>query len=96
MIEVFQRGVFVSGQPLLLTVHRCGHSFKFIGVDLRRCASYVGYCYGPQTLEVLEATQPKHPTKAMVLADAVGARKARALWDKAVSREKKKKKKEGG
>lgn len=36
----FQRGVSVSGTPLLLTVKRCGLSFKFEGVDLARCTTY--------------------------------------------------------
>ena len=67
---VFERGLTVSGVPLLVTVKRSGYSYKFLGVDLRKCATYVGYCFGPQTLAVIDHTQPKPPTDAEVVANA--------------------------
>jgi hypothetical protein len=33
--QVFERGMNVSGTPLIVTVRRCGLSFRFTGVDLR-------------------------------------------------------------
>jgi hypothetical protein len=37
---VYERGMFVSGVPLLVTVKQCGYSYKFIGVDVKKCATY--------------------------------------------------------
>ena len=45
---MYHRGMIIGGLSLMLTVKRCGLSFKFIGHDLARCSVYVGYVYGPQ------------------------------------------------
>ena len=44
--EVYQRGMTISGVPLILTVKKCGLSFKFIGHDLKESVTYCGYVYG--------------------------------------------------
>ena len=44
--EIYQRGMAVSGIPLIVTVKKCGLSFKFIGHDLQQCTTYYGYVYG--------------------------------------------------
>jgi len=60
---MYQRGTSVSGTPLLLTVKRCGLSFKFEGVDLARCATYFGSARHPPSPSRPSAF-PTHPTRA--------------------------------
>jgi len=66
---MLDRGVTVSGVPLILQVRRCGLSFKFEGHDLEKCIVYVGYVYSAQTLELLTAFNPRPPTLEEIEAD---------------------------
>lgn len=58
VLIVYQQGTVISGVPLMLTVLRCGHSFKFIGHDQAACSSYQGFCYEP---EARKTDQPAVP-----------------------------------
>ena len=42
---MYQQGTVVSGVPLMLSVLRCGFSFKFVGRDQEACWAHRGYCY---------------------------------------------------
>ncbi|CAM9980812.1 unnamed protein product [Pylaiella littoralis] len=45
VLTVYHRGTVVSGVPLMLSVLRCGHSYKFVGRDQEACWAHHGYCY---------------------------------------------------
>ncbi|CAM9715876.1 unnamed protein product, partial [Laminaria digitata] len=45
VLTVYQQGTVVSGVPLMLSVLRCGFSFKFVGRDQEACWAHRGYCY---------------------------------------------------
>lgn len=81
---VYERGMYVSGTPLLVTVKQCRYSYKFIGVDVKKCATYVGYVYGPETLRIIEETQPQPPTEEEVKADPELEKIDKTGWSKAI------------
>jgi len=84
VVQMYQRGVEVSGTPLIVTVKRCGYSYKFEGTDLRKGATYSGFCYGPQTMRILDLTQPKPPTEDEVAEDPTLASNDKTGWTTAV------------
>ncbi|CAM9433774.1 unnamed protein product, partial [Hapterophycus canaliculatus] len=45
VLTVYHKGTVVSGVPLMLSVLRCGYSFKFVGRDQEACWTHYGYCY---------------------------------------------------
>lgn len=45
VLTVYHQGTIVSGVPLMLSVLRCGYSFKFVGRDQEACWAHHGYCY---------------------------------------------------
>eukprot|EP00752_Nemacystus_decipiens_P009596 g8574.t1 len=45
VLTVYHKGTVVSGVPLMLSVLRCGNSYKFIGRDQEECWAHQGYCY---------------------------------------------------
>lgn len=45
MLKVYHKGTVVSGVPLMLSVLRCGNSYKFVGRDQEACWAHHGYCY---------------------------------------------------
>ncbi len=42
---MYHKGTVVSGVPLMLSVLRCGFSYKFVGRDQEACWAHYGYCY---------------------------------------------------
>lgn len=45
VLTVYHKGTVISGVPLMLSVLRCGNSYKFIGRDQEACWAHHGYCY---------------------------------------------------
>ncbi|CAM9502410.1 unnamed protein product [Scytosiphon promiscuus] len=53
VLTVFHKGTVVSGVPLMLSVSRCGYSFKFVGRDQGACWAHHGYCYEFEVVKIL-------------------------------------------
>ncbi|KAF1330143.1 hypothetical protein FI667_g5443, partial [Globisporangium splendens] len=51
--KVFQRGMEVSGRRIMLTIEKCGLSFRFDGYDLENCTTYPGFFSHESTLGLL-------------------------------------------
>ncbi|TYZ60666.1 hypothetical protein PybrP1_000316 [[Pythium] brassicae (nom. inval.)] len=51
--KVFQRGVEISGRRVLLSIEKCGLSFRFDGYDLDECATLPGFLSRESTLMLL-------------------------------------------
>ncbi|CAN0025105.1 unnamed protein product, partial [Ectocarpus sp. 12 AP-2014] len=45
VLTVYHGGTVISGVPLMLSVLRCGYSYKFVGRDQEACWAHHGYCY---------------------------------------------------
>ena len=69
--EVYQRGMTVSGVPLIVTVKKCGLSYKFIGHDLEKCTTYYGYVYGSYGRLALFHHFVTHPNVCCISTDVV-------------------------
>ena len=42
---VDSKGLALAGVPLLLSVFHCGLNYKFVGADLEKRQTHIGYCY---------------------------------------------------
>ena len=82
VLTVYHKGTVVSGVPLMLSVLRCGNSYKFIGRDQEACWAHHGYCY---EFEVrLEAFRACELVVAGINAGELPAGEARCSYGSAV------------
>lgn len=51
----------MSGVPLMLSVFRCGFSFKFVGRDQEACWAHRGYCYEFEASKSRNITERRVP-----------------------------------
>ncbi|CBN76814.1 expressed unknown protein [Ectocarpus siliculosus] len=54
VLTVYHGGTVISGVPLMLSVLRCGYSYKFVGRDQEACWAHHGYCYEFEVVKIVQ------------------------------------------